>query len=676
MNWESWESWACEQLRLGSPHKATTGYAELGTTQAISADAILDRLVSERIRDLREVAQPIHKQYWYLVDQAHRNHREELRSWSQYHRSEMADINKDRVLTIEGRWLPDDPDFRAEVNLRHQQDLAWSRYREQKSKADHAATLERQDEALERGLASLSEQQQALLAGLWSRAILHYPEYLKAITRIDQIFEQSFTERRQRCVVTHFARLRLADHFDSTDHTPDRAGYRTYLYQAAADFYDDVLGHTLPARVSNAERRQHTYIVGKSGCGKSELLKALVYAQVSDPSAGVVVIDPKGDLADQITRWPEHILSGRLVVIDPFLHPEFTPTLNPFDAAGLSPQERTKVASELVGALEEIIKGEGAMSLTHNMVAFLKPCCRLLLELPGATLETLEQLLNDDPELVKQGEHSPLEREVATFFRTTFQHSYYTVTKQTLVTKIGSLLNSGVLPRLTCGPSTFDLKQLMNQHKIIVFRLSDGAMGPMERNAFGRLVVAQVQGIAQAREALPDHYRPMTHLIIDECQNFITKSVKTIVNETRKYGLAATLVQLTVAGEMDAETAKAVTQSTNVRIMGQTGRGTESTSAALVGTEANEVSRLRKGQFLFAADVYPTFTLSVRTDLLGNRHQMLAWQWEQLRRWQLDLYYRPLDATRPGSQIPPEDIAPERDAVPVRPVKQRKRVLD
>ena len=68
------------------------------------------------------------------------------------------------------------------------------------------------------------------------------------------------------------------------------------------------------------DRQRHTYVLGKSGSGKSELLKLLVYGYLRKPgSATVVVIDPHGDLAEEIARFKEHRKSDRLIYIDPYL---------------------------------------------------------------------------------------------------------------------------------------------------------------------------------------------------------------------------------------------------------------------------------------------------------------------------------------------------------------------
>src|SRR5512132_1552281 len=104
-----------------------------------------------------------------------------------------------------------------------------------------------------------------------------------------------------------------------------------------ACFFFARLAMLMPER----DRQRHTYVLGKSGSGKSELLKLLVYGYLRKPgSATVVVIDPHGDLAEEIARFKEHRSSDRLIYIDPYLDGSGgrMPTINPFALRDTGPQ--------------------------------------------------------------------------------------------------------------------------------------------------------------------------------------------------------------------------------------------------------------------------------------------------------------------------------------------------
>src|SRR5512132_1412618 len=107
------------------------------------------------------------------------------------------------------------------------------------------------------------------------------------------------------------------------------------------------------------DRQRHTYVLGKSGSGKSELLKLLVYGYLRKPgSATVVVIDPHGDLAEEIARFKEHRKNDRLIYIDPYLDGigGRMPTINPFELRDTGPQAIDIAAQSMLEAFKQILR--------------------------------------------------------------------------------------------------------------------------------------------------------------------------------------------------------------------------------------------------------------------------------------------------------------------------------
>lgn len=112
------------------------------------------------------------------------------------------------------------------------------------------------------------------------------------------------------------------------NYLPELADAATPYLSAEEDaFKFDVF----PVRVAEDQRLRHSYITGQSGSGKSELLKLIVHEYVTRPEyCAVVVLDPHGDLAEEIARW--RVFSGRdqLLYVDPYLKYHHAPTINPF----------------------------------------------------------------------------------------------------------------------------------------------------------------------------------------------------------------------------------------------------------------------------------------------------------------------------------------------------------
>jgi hypothetical protein len=249
-----------------------------------------------------------------------------------------------------------------------------------------------------------------------------------------------------------FAEAQRLHNFDGS-----RQGYRDYLKQLAPDLHER-LSADIPALIPEKPRTEHTYFVSTTGTGKSELLKALCLNYVNQPDyAGLVVLDPGGDMVQQIARWPELVPSGRLVYVDPVGDPLRVPVINPFDAEGTSERDRALLTEQIVAAIGSLVEGKIGGHISVNMEAVLYPSIRLLVDTPGATIRDLRALMKDDERLVSLGCQS-FHEDVAEFFSTEFlQANTLKTTKQSIMVKVGNILSKGVLSRVLCGRTSIDL---------------------------------------------------------------------------------------------------------------------------------------------------------------------------------------------------------------------------
>jgi hypothetical protein len=281
-------------------------------------------------------------------------------------------------------------------------------------------------------------------------------------------------------------------------------------------------------RIPEYQRQQHTYLIGATRYGKSELTKSLIHSYAQRDMAAVVLIDPAGDLAQQVAKFPE--IGKRLVYIHPRLSKYHTPTINPLETTA-SKQDKQVIAQQILEAFTEVIAGGLGSAVSLPMRALLMPCILTLMDRPGSTFLDLQRFMRDAPDLISFGERSryPV---VSSFFREEFKDKRFTITKGSISTKLQELFNSGYFVDLTCGPSTIDLGAEIRKKKIIIFNLSKSSIGTLESQAYGRLVVSLILSIALRGN------RTHTHLMIDECHNFVTPSIRTILLEAGKFNLS------------------------------------------------------------------------------------------------------------------------------------------
>lgn len=480
------------------------------------------------------------------------------------------------------------------------------------------------------------------------RCVLSYDDFIRFVGHEDA--ERKKTELGQfnkgAKQVRVFARESFARMQGYGGYARSFTGYKKYLKAIAGKLYD-TLSQDLPALVKEQPRTEHTYIISTTGTGKTELLKAICLNYVQQPDyAGVVILDPGGDMAPQMARWMELIPTSQLVYIDPLLSKFNVPVINPFDAEDLSEQDRNLLTDHIVLALASLLatKSKRGGDFSVNMDAILYPCVRLLVDLPNTSLLDLQKLMKDDAELIAAGK-SFQDPKIADFFLTEFTGiSSYKTTKESIVVKLRNLLSKGVLDKVLCGRTSINLERLMAERKFIIVNLAEGQLGKTESTALGTLIVSLIQAIAMKRKRLKETERPMTHLIIDECQNFVTPSIKDIIRGTRKFGLALTLAQQEVGGEMPDDIASVVTKTTNVKVAGRSSDPDETKrSGKLVGVPADEIINLDPGVFYWKNGTAPPFLLHVRSDRLSYKGGISNELWVQVMERQQRYFYRRLD---------------------------------
>lgn len=413
----------------------------------------------------------------------------------------------------------------------------------------------------------------------------------------------------------------------------------------------------LARRIPEGARKKHAYLSGSSGSGKSELLKIFVFAQRRKRSPGTtILLDPNGDMASEVAHWKQNRGGERCVLIDLSLKEGFTPVINPLQLADRSPENIDLMAQLFVSAFNEIMD---VSQLTLNMKVLLHPCVSVLMEFGDASLPDLQRFLDDERNagLLARARLTEAFRKHREFFEYEFDQADYHQTKRAVCKKIQSLLNYQAFYNLTVGQSTVDLRALMDSRQLVVFNLSKGKLGLEAMPAFGKLLVAMFQGLALRREALPEHLRVPTHLMIDECHNFLTPAVDDILKESRKYRLYLTLTQQTIGDKMGSELFDSVMTNTEVKITGFNDKKCLDLMAAKTHTAPERLYRLGLGRFAVKVGkgIWPaTFILRTPRFLLGNANAMSPAEWEALTEKQLRAYYKPAKTWAERPLIEPE----------------------
>src|SRR5439155_2979832 len=280
------------------------------------------------------------------------------------------------------------------------------------------------------------------------------------------------------------------------------------------------------------QRTRHTYVIGASGTGKSTLLLNLIIQDIKN-GEGVAVLDPHGDLIDEVLGYIPEERFADVVLLDP--SDEGYPVgFNILSAH--SELERNLLSSDLVSVFRRLSTSWG-----DQMTAVLGNAILAFLESDqGGTLADLRRFLVEK-EFRRAFLRTVRDPEVVYYWEREFP-LLAGKPQAPVLTRLDTFLRPRTI-RYMVGqePNQLDLGAVMNAGRIFLAKLSQGAIGEENAHLLGSLLVSKFQQLAMSRQEVAAARRRPYYLYIDEFQNFITPSMAQILSGARKYGLGLIL---------------------------------------------------------------------------------------------------------------------------------------
>lgn len=280
------------------------------------------------------------------------------------------------------------------------------------------------------------------------------------------------------------------------------------------------------------DRRRHMYVIGKTGMGKSTLLENMIIDDINK-GKGVAVVDPHGDLVEKVIRFipPDRI--NDVIYFNP-ADIEFPVAFNILE--NVNPDYKHLIAYGLVGVFKKI----WADSWGPRMEYILTNTILALLEYPGTTLLGLMRMLVDKS-YRKKVVSKVTDPVVKTFWTDEFSNyseKFRTEAIAPIQNKVGQFLASSIIRNIVGqSKSTMDMRQAMDDKKIILMNLSKGRVGEENSALLGAMMITKIQLAAMSRVDIPEDERKDFYLYVDEFQNFATEAFANILSEARKYRL-------------------------------------------------------------------------------------------------------------------------------------------
>lgn len=294
-------------------------------------------------------------------------------------------------------------------------------------------------------------------------------------------------------------------------------------------------GNKKDVRFQRQDRSRHHYIIGKSGSGKSALLSFMARQDIRN-GEGVCIIDPHGDLVEDILTYIPKERAKDVIIFDPS-DQDRPMGLNMLEAKDSA--EMDLISSQ---ATEIFIKLFGDEIFGPRIQHYFRNACLTLMEDPeeGATLIDIPRIFTDDA-FLKYKVKKVKNPVVKSFWQNEYANTGDRERQEMIPyfsSKFGPFITNSIM-RNTIGQkeSSFNFRKIMDEGKIFLIKLSKGKIGDLNTQLLGLVMVARLQMAAMSRADIPESERRDFFLYVDEFQNFATDSFCSILSEARKYHL-------------------------------------------------------------------------------------------------------------------------------------------
>jgi len=296
--------------------------------------------------------------------------------------------------------------------------------------------------------------------------------------------------------------------------------------------------------IKNKDRSRHMYVIGMTGMGKSTMLENLAIQDIQS-GEGVAFIDPHGGTAEKLLSYiPEHRIKD-VVYFAPFddEHPISFNVLEDVD-----PKRRHLVVDGLMSSFKKIfVDSDGKGTFSARMEYILQNILHALLEYPGSTLLGVNRMLSDK-DYRKKVVDNITDPSVKAFWveeYAKYTDKFAAEAAPAIQNKVGQFTGNPSIRNLVGQPkSSFDIREIMDNRKILIMNLSKGRMGEGNSNLIGSMLITKMYLAAMSRaDKTESEMRelPPFNFYVDEFQSFASDSFANILSEARKYKLNLTI---------------------------------------------------------------------------------------------------------------------------------------
>jgi hypothetical protein len=301
--------------------------------------------------------------------------------------------------------------------------------------------------------------------------------------------------------------------------------------------YNIFRGAKKPIRLSLEDRRRHMYIVGQTGVGKSVYLENLAFQDMLE-GRGFAFVDPHGDTAETLLSLVPRERTEDVIYFSP-ADMEYPMGLNLFEFEDMHQQDF--LIQEAINMLYKLYDPQHQGIIGPRYEHWFRMAAKTVMANPdGGTFIDIPKVFTDNKYAKDLLSHVKDQIVLDFWNKEMAQTSDYHKSEVLgwFVSKFGAFMANEMMRNIIGqSKSSFDLRDIMDNNKILLVNLSKGKTGELNSKLLGMIFVMKFQAAAMSRANVPEDQRKDFCLYVDEFQNFSTDSFATILSEARKYRL-------------------------------------------------------------------------------------------------------------------------------------------
>ena len=315
-------------------------------------------------------------------------------------------------------------------------------------------------------------------------------------------------------------------------------------------------GQRLPTFIGPKDRQRHVYIIGKTGVGKTELLKSMLSQDIRQ-GKGLCFIDPHGDAAEEILEYIPPERAEDVIYFDPS-DTNRPMGLNIMEAH--TEEQQHFMASAIINLMYKLYDPQRTGIVGPRFEHAVRNAMLTVMAEEGNTFIEVNRILTD-PKFVNQllpKVKDPIIRRYWTDQIAQTSDFHKSEVLDYIASKFGRFVtNKAVRNIIGQSKSAFDFRKVMDEGKILIINLSKGKLGEENSSFLGLVLIPKILAAAMSRAEMPEKDRRDFFLYVDEFQNFATQDFATILSEARKYKLNLVVANQFI-GQMEEEVKNAI----------------------------------------------------------------------------------------------------------------------